>query len=84
MNGPLYPGLFLLGIYDRLTPGLASEICMMATIVSSFQEASQIMSGRGISIDAKTICELSRRYAHRAEYAKNNVELNLESLSGRR
>lgn len=56
----------------------------MATIVSSFQEASQIMRDRGVSIDAKTICELSRRYAQRAEYAKNNVELNLESLSGRR
>ncbi len=56
----------------------------MATIVSSFQEASQIMNDRGISIDAKTICELSRRYAQRAEYAKNNDELNLDSLSGRR
>ncbi len=80
----MFPGLFILGIYDHLTPGLASEICLMATIASSFQEASQIMSDRGISIDAKTICEIVRRYAYRAEYAKNNVELNLESLSGRR
>ena len=56
----------------------------MATIVSSFQEASRIMEDRGISIDAKTICELSRRYAQRAEYAKNNDDLGLEPLSGRR
>jgi hypothetical protein len=75
----------MLGIYDHLSPGLASEVCLMATIVASFEEASRVMQDRGVHIDAKRICELSRRYARRAEFAKQNSSvLEAESLAGRR
>lgn len=70
----------MLGVYDRLTPGLASEICLVATIVASFQEASQVMRDRGVRIDAKTICELAKRYARRAGHAKQNSRI-LETVS---
>ncbi|RWX49554.1 hypothetical protein VU00_12361, partial [Candidatus Electrothrix marina] len=39
----IYPGLFLLGIHDRLTPKLASEISLTAVIVGSYAEARQVM-----------------------------------------
>ncbi len=75
----------MLGIYDHFTPGLASEVCLTATIVASFQEASQIMRDRGVNIDAKKICELTRRHARRAEFAKQNSKLlEKESLAGTR
>jgi hypothetical protein len=81
----VYAGFFMLGIYDHLTPGLASEVCLIATIVASFQEASRVMQERGVPIDAKKICEIARRYARRAEFAKQNSSaLGAESLAGRR
>lgn len=42
-NG-IYPGLFLLGIHDRLTPKLASEISSIAVIVGSYAEARQVLN----------------------------------------
>lgn len=39
----IYPGLFLLGIHDRLTPKIASEISSIAVIVGSYDEARQVM-----------------------------------------
>lgn len=58
---------------------------MIATIVASFQEASQVMRDRGVDIDAKKICEMARRYARRAEFAKQNSSVvPAESLVGRR
>jgi hypothetical protein len=59
--------LFLFGIHDRLTPGLASEISLMAVVLSSFEEARQILSERGLDIDGKKIGEIAKRYAKRAE-----------------
>jgi hypothetical protein len=55
-------------------------MCLIATIVASFHKAGQILEDRGVHIDAKTICEITRRYAPRAEpmavgfgYAIKNV-----------
>lgn len=62
---------------------MASEICLTATIVASFQEASQVMQSRGVHIGAKKICEIARRYAYRAEFSKQNAGmLESESLAG--
>jgi hypothetical protein len=81
----VYPGLFLIGVYDHFTPGLASEVCLIAAIAASFQEASRVMRDRGVDVDAKKICEMARRYARRAEFAKQNSKVPLaESLVGRR
>jgi hypothetical protein len=62
---------------------LAEQVCLIATIVASFQEASQVLQDRGVPIDAKTICEITRRYARRAELIKQNSNvLQTESLAG--
>ena len=56
---------------------------MIATMVASFQEASQVLEDRGVHVDAKTICEITRRYARRAELVKqDSTVLQAESLAG--
>ncbi|MCI5161368.1 MAG: hypothetical protein D3917_04955, partial [Candidatus Electrothrix sp. AX5] len=81
-NG-IYPGLFLLGIHDRLTPKLASEISSIAVIVGSYAEARQVMEGNGISLDIKKICNTCRRYAQRAKLSARTEGYNFsETLSG--
>jgi hypothetical protein len=62
---------------------LAEQVCLIATIVASFQEASRVLQDRGVHIDAKTICEITRRYARRAEPVKqDSAVLQNESLAG--
>lgn len=83
MKSGLYAGLFLLGIHDHLTPNLASEISIMATILSSFKEASQVLKGRGIDIDVKKIQAITVRYARRAEIVKQNKGIEItETMAG--
>lgn len=79
----IYPGLFLLGIHDRLTPTLASEISSTAVIVGSFAEANQVLGGRGIHINIKSIGNVCRRYAKRAKLAQQVEGYSFaETLSG--
>lgn len=75
----------MLGVYDHFTPGLASEVCLISAIVASFEEACRVMRDRGVDIAAKKICEMARRYARRAEFAKRNSSMpTTESLAERR
>ena len=79
----IYPGLFLLGIHDRLTPALASEISSTAVIAGSFAEARQILGDRGIRINIKSISNTCRRFAGRAKLAQQAEGYNFtETLSG--
>ncbi len=79
----IYPGLYLLGIHDHCSPGPASEISLMATVLSSFEEARQILNDRGLEIDSKTIREITLRFAKRAEAAGRHDEaVFAETLAG--
>jgi len=79
----IYPSLFLLGIHDRLTPKLASEISSTSVIVGSYAEARQVMKDRGIFIDVKKICTTCRRYAERAKLSARSEGYSFsETLSG--
>jgi hypothetical protein len=81
----IYPGLFLLGIHDRLTPKLASEISSTAVIVGSYAEARQVLRDRGILLDIKKICNTCRRCAQRAKLSARTEEYKFsETLSGGR
>jgi hypothetical protein len=81
-NG-IYPGLFLLGIHDRLTPKLASEVSSTAVIVGSYAEARQVLEGNGIFLAIKKICNTCRRYAQRAKLSARTEGYNFsETLSG--
>jgi len=79
----MYPSLFLLGIHDRLTPKLASEISSTSVIVGSYAEARQVMKDRGIFIDVKKICTTCQRYAQRAKLSARTEGYSFpETLSG--
>ncbi|MCI5146955.1 MAG: hypothetical protein D3923_15895, partial [Candidatus Electrothrix sp. AR3] len=81
----IYPGLFLLGIHDRLTPKLASEISSISVIVGSYAEARQVMKGNGILLDIKKICNTCKRYAQRAKMSARTEGYKFsETLSGGR
>jgi len=83
-NG-IYPGLFLLGIHDRLTPKLASEISSTSVIVGSYAEAQQVLKDRGIFVDIKRVCNTCKRYAQRAKLSARSEGYSFsETLSGRR
>ena len=80
-----YPSLVLLGICDHCTPWLGSEISTLATALSSFKEAEQILKDRGLNIDAKRIREITRRFAERARLSFEKQECNfVETVAGRR
>src|SRR5262249_5007501 len=51
----LYAGLVLLGIYDRCTPGLASEVSLLAAMLGSLAEAQDVLATRGVELDTKTV-----------------------------
>jgi hypothetical protein len=81
----VYPALVLLGLYDHYTPGLSSEISLIATISSSYEEAHQVLKERGYEIDVKSIRAISISYAQRARAALMVQESGFtESVSGRK
>ena len=60
-----YPGLLLLGIYDRCTPAFSSEIGQTVASAGSFEEARCCLSRRGIVLDVKTIRNIAYQYTQR-------------------
>ena len=47
--------MILLGVYDRCTPRLASEVSLTTVAMSSFEEAEKALTDRGICLDGSTI-----------------------------
>ena len=86
-----YPVLEALGISDRTTAALRSEVTRQTVRGSSFEEARQSLSERGIDLDGKTVraitlevgaCALEQRRA-RVEAARRG-EVFSEELAGAR
>ena len=65
-----YPGLILLGIHDRCTPELASEISMACAALCSFEEAQHMLARHGCRLDIKTIRNIMKRFAARARLSQ--------------
>jgi hypothetical protein len=59
----VYAGLVLLGIHERCTPGLASEIGILTTTLGSFAKVKQVLSEQGISLGIKVLQKIAYRYA---------------------
>ena len=66
----MYPGLCLLGIHDRCTPGLASEIAMTSAALCSLEEARQMLADHGSHLNIKTVRNVVKRFAARARVAQ--------------
>ncbi len=71
-NKGIYPALCLLGIHDRCTPRLASEVSMLSAALCSFEEAKRMLENRGISMNIKTVGNIVKRFAARARVAQEN------------
>ena len=81
----LYPALYLSGIHDHHSPASGSEISKMSVILSSFEEARQVLEGRGLVINVKTIREITLRFARRAQaMLKKDENIINETLAGSR
>ncbi len=74
----VYAGLVLLGIHERCTPLLGSRVSMMSALLSSFQEAKQVLSEQGIGLGVKVIRNLAYRYAARARVVQQSEAFCLE------
>ena len=81
-----YPGLMLLGISDKLTPALQSNITMMAAACNSLEESCQLQKTLlGLSLYPKQVSRISKRFAFYARSAIDADKLELgEDLSGRK
>ncbi len=81
----VYAGLVLLGIYDRCTPVLASEVSLCAAMLGSLDEAQAVLADRGVELDTKTVRTIAYRYAARARL-EQQIERTVfeDSVSGRR
>ena len=81
----LYPGLLVLGIHERCTPGLASEVSMFAGMLGSLEEARQVLAERGVDLNIKTVRRIAYRFAERARTAQRVMELDFgPGVTGRR
>jgi hypothetical protein len=81
----VYAGLVLLGIYDRCTPALASEVSLLAAMLGSLDEAQDVLANRGVALDTKTVSLIAYRYAAHARLEQQLASSAFdESVSGRR
>ena len=81
----VYAGLVLLGIYDRCTPALASEVSLLAAMLASLAEAQDVLATRGVELDTKTVRLIAYRYAARARLAQQIERTAFaDTVAGRR
>jgi len=81
----VYAGLVLLGIYDRCTPTLASEVSLLAAMLGSLDEAQDVLAARGVELDMKTVRLIAYRYAARARLEQQIDTAAFEdTVAGRR
>jgi hypothetical protein len=66
----LYPGLLVLGIHERCTPGLAAEISLLSGMLGSLEEARKVLGERGVDLNIKTVRRIAYRFAERARMAQ--------------
>ena len=83
----LYAGLALLGIFERCTPALTSEIGQMVVLLGSFAEAEQILREQGHKLGENTLRLIAYRAADRVRLAQKSTGYlgqSQESVAGRR
>lgn len=81
----IFPALARLGIEDRCSPGLASDVAQMAVVCGSFEEAALLLEQRGLDLDQKTVRSITYRFAARARLVRQSRTIAAnDSLTGRR
>jgi hypothetical protein len=79
----LYPAFTLLGIFDRCSPLLLSDVALLSAMLSSFDETSSAFRDRGVNLNINTILRIAERFAKRAAMAQQVCGLTCsETLDG--
>jgi len=83
----IYPALALLGIYERCTPCLTSEVSILTATLGSLAETQQVLSEQGNELNEKTIRHIAYRAAERARLLQKMGHFGFkpdETMAGRR
>lgn len=80
-----YFGLTLLGVCDRTTPALASEVAQVAAALGSFEDARARLRQMGVEMSIRRIANVAYHFAQRARSRQAVDGMGIEgSLAGRR
>jgi hypothetical protein len=80
-----YFGLMLLGVCDRTTPALASEVAQLAAALSSFEDAQARLRQMGVNMSIRRIADVAYHFAQRARSRQELEGMGIEgSLAGKR
>lgn len=80
-----YFGLQLLGVCDRCTPALASEVAQLAAALSSFEDAQARLRQMGVEMSIRRIASVAYHFAQRARRQQELAGMGIEgSLAGKR
>ncbi len=80
-----YFGLTLLGVCDRTTPALASEVAQLAAALSSFEDAQARLRQMGVEMSIRRIANVAYHFAQRARSRQEVDGMGIEgSLAGKR
>ena len=80
-----YFGLTLLGVCDRTTPALASEVAQLAAAMGSFEDAQARLRQMGVKMSIRRIAKVAYHFAQRARARQEAEGMGIEgSLAGKR
>jgi hypothetical protein len=80
-----YFGLLLLGVHDRLSPALASEVAQLAAAMNSLEDARLRLEQMGVKLSKNQIADIAYAFSQRARLAQQLQGPGIEgSLAGRR
>ena len=80
-----YFGLVLLGVCDRTTPALASEVAQLAAALCSFEDAQARLRQMGVNLSIRRIANVAYHFAQRARSRQELEGMGIEgSLAGKR
>ena len=79
-----FPALLLLGICDRCSPSLAGDVAEMTALLSSFQEARNLLRQRGIFLSVNKLRKVAYHFARRVRSAQPTATMFAgQSVKGR-
>ena len=80
-----YFGLILLGIHDRCSPALASEVAKLAAAMNSLEDARKQLSEMGVKLSVKQIATIAYQFSQRARLRQTTSGMRISaSLAGKR
>jgi hypothetical protein len=80
-----YYGLTLLGVCDRCTPALASEVAQLAAAMNSFEDAQARLRQMGVEMSIRRIANVAYHFAQRARSRQEVEGMGIGgSLAGKR